>query len=138
MTRTTRFDPRPNLICVSGTVAGPRGETRLRLVVDTGASLSLLVPRIIAEVGYGPRDARVATSIGSPLGRERGFTLTVARFATLGFSVRDFPVHVFDMAERELYDGVIGNNFLRLFNYQVRSREGCIRLEYVPPPPPPP
>lgn len=44
-----------------------------------------------------------------------------------------FPVNVFDLADRDSCDGLIGLNFLRLFNYQVRSRAGCILLENLAP-----
>ena len=133
MTRTTRFNPRPNLIYVTGRIAGPRRDTQLRLVVDTGASLTTIVPGIIDQIGYSARDAERVTNVYSALGEEHGYMLRVAQFATLGFAMADFPVNVFDLADRDSCDGLIGLNFLRLFNYQVRSREGCILLENLAP-----
>lgn len=105
MTRTTRFNPR----------------------------LTTIVPGIIDEIGYSARDAEMATNVYSALGEEHGYTLRVARFATLGFAMASFPVNVFDLADRDSCDGLIGLNFLRPFNYQVRSRAGCILLENLAP-----
>ena len=133
MTRTTRFDPRPSLIYVTGTISGPDGMTQLRLVVDTGVSLTLIVPRIIHQIGYGPEDADVVTSVYSAAGKEHGYMLREARFATLGFAMVNFPVNVFDLPDRDLCDGLIGLNFLRQFNCQIRPKDGCILLENLAP-----
>jgi predicted aspartyl protease len=133
MTRTTRFDPRPSLIYVTGTIAGPRGEAKLRLVLDTGAALTTVVPRVMQEVGYQTQAHGVVTSVSSALGKEHGYALGAVRFAALGFSVTNFPVNVFDLGDGDACDGLIGNNFLRLFNYQVRSKDGCIVLENLAP-----
>ena len=57
----------------------------------------------------------------------------MSAFESLGFLVVDFPVHVFDLAERYGIDGVIGLNFLSRFNYTIRSAEGRILVEEVAP-----
>ena len=57
--------------------------------------------------------------------------LRVARFATLGFAMHDFPVHVFDLADRDTFHGLIGLNFLNRLNYEIRSAEGRILVEQV-------
>jgi predicted aspartyl protease len=133
MTRTTPFDPKPNLIYVRGKVSGPQGEVPLRLVLDTGASMTLVVPQIIEKIGYGRQDGELVTNVYSPLGKEQGYTLRVARFVTLGFAVARFPVNVMALADRDTCDGLVGLNFLRRFNYQVRSQDGCILLENLAP-----
>jgi hypothetical protein len=51
------------------------------------------------------------------------------RLATLGFTLTDFRIHVFDLAAGHGIDGLIGLSFLNELNYEVRSREGLIRVE---------
>ena len=51
------------------------------------------------------------------------------RFSALGFTVTDFSVHVFDLAERYGIDGRLGLSFLSRFNFQVRFAEGLILVE---------
>jgi predicted aspartyl protease len=133
MTRVTRFEPDASLILVTGTITGPRGEAELRLVVDTGASETIIAPPVLEELGYSARDAEVMTHACSALGRDDGYLLRVARFATLGFALADFPVHVFELADHEPFDGLVGLSFLRWFNYQVRSEEGRILVENIAP-----
>jgi len=47
----------------------------------------------------------------------------------LGFVVPDYRIHVFDLATGDDIDGLIGLSFLDQFNYEVRSREGRLRVE---------
>lgn len=133
MTRITRFELGKELIYVPGKIAGPRCEASLKLVLDTGTSMTLIVPRVVEELGYGARDADGVTNVSSPLGREQGYALRVARFAALGFAIADFTVNVLDLADGDSIDGLIGLNFLEHFNYQVRSEEGRILLENLAP-----
>lgn len=133
MTRTTRFDPRQDLVFVSGTVTGPRSTTQLRLLVDTGAAMSTIVPHVLDEIGYSARDGGARTTVRTALGSEHGYVLRVARFATLGFAMANFPVNVFDLVDRDVCDGLVGFNFLRCFNCHIRPKDGCILLENIAP-----
>ena len=114
---------------MSGTVTGPRRATQLRLVVDTGAALTTIVPHVVDELGYSPRQGEQITSVTSAIGKERGYMLRVSRIASLGFSFDDFSVHVHDLPEGIGIDGLLGLSFLRRFNYEVRSVEGRILID---------
>jgi hypothetical protein len=67
--------------------------------------------------------------VRAAIGKEQGYTLRVARFASLGFAVPDLRIHVFDLATGWGIDGLVGLSFLRQFNYQVRSAEGRVLVE---------
>lgn len=126
--KVTRFDPAAELIFVEGKVWGPRTGTRrpLRLVLDTGAAETIIVPEILDELGYSPRDGEQITVMRSAVGREQGYIIRVARFACLGHHEHDYRVHVQDLPEGWGIEGLIGLTFLRLFNYEIRSAEGRI------------
>jgi predicted aspartyl protease len=129
--QSTDFDPSLSLIIVAGEVSGPLGRTALRLVLDTGASETLLVPDVVDDLGYSPRNAETMTGVYSAIGKEQGYILRVAEFSALGFAIPDFRVHVFDLADRYAIDGLVGLSFLRRFNYEIRSAEGRIILDPV-------
>ena len=133
MMLVTHFDTRRALICIAGSIAGPRKQLELRLVLNTGAFNTVIVPDVVEKLGYSARDAEARTSITSALGRDHGYILRVQRFATLGFAMSNFPVNVFDLAERDSIHGLVGMNFLRRFNYQVRSAEGRILVSTIAP-----
>lgn len=125
---TTAFDPALDLILVQCLVAGPRKQAMVRLVVDTGATMTILRPEVMDDVGYSARDGYGRSTVSSASGEEHGYRLRVARFVALGFERPSFPVAIHDLPHHDL-DGLLGLNFLRRFNYEIRSREGRIRLE---------
>ena len=71
------------------------------------------------------------TSVTTAIGQEHGYLLKVARLEALGITLTAFPVHVFDLANRYAIEGLIGLNFLRSFNYEIRSAEGRILVEEI-------
>lgn len=110
---------------------GPRGYRPLSLAFDTAASETHIVPEIIDDLGYSPRQGEAITSVSSAIGKEPGYMLRVTRFSSFGFSFPHFAVHVHDLPEGIGIDGLLGLSFLRRFNYEVRSREGRICIDRV-------
>ena len=129
----TRFRPRDELIFVDGRVWGPRSSTgvALRLAVDTGAAETIILPGILDELGYNPRDGESITIMRSAVGYEPGYLIRVERFGCFRHQARDFRVHAQDLPEGWNLDGLVGLSFLRQLNYEVRSQEGRIRVERV-------
>lgn len=124
----TRFDPTRDLIFVEGRVRGPRQATerRLRLVLDTGAAETIIIPEILDEIGYNPRQGEAITVMRSAVGREEGYLIRVTDFECLGHKVSDFRVHAHDLPDGWGIEGLIGLSFLRRLNYEIRSIEGLI------------
>lgn len=81
--KATRFSPSDDLIIVDCRVWGPqlRSARPARLVVDTGAAVTVIVPEILDELGYNPRDGEAITVMRSAVGREQGYLIRVVRFA---------------------------------------------------------
>ena len=97
--KTTRFKPDSDLIIVGATVWGPRGGKKLSLAFDTAATETHIIPDILDDLGYNPRDGEQVTVVRSAIGSERGYMRRVTRFAALGFTCNDFRVHVHDLPE---------------------------------------
>lgn len=128
--KVTRFDRTRDLIIVRGLVWGGTGPPApLRLAVDTAAAETIIVPEILDELGYSPRQGEAITVLRSAVGREEGYLIRVTRFACLGFHTPDFRVHAHDLPEEFGLDGLLGLSFLRQFDYQVRSLQGRILVE---------
>ena len=132
MTFVTQFDACQDLVYIEGTIASATKQLEVRLVLDTGASRTLIVPDVIEKLGYSARDAETRTSITSAVGREHGYLLRVARFATLGFDGQ-LPGQRVRPRRARVDPGLVGMNFLRRFNYQVRSSEGRILVSNIAP-----
>lgn len=128
--KVTTFDPADDLLIVPARVTGPSGRTLpLHVAIDTGSSETVVTPEFIDALGYNPRHGESITTVRAAVGKEHGYTLRVVRFTALGYSIPDFRIHVFDLADGFGIDGLIGLSFLRQFNYQVRSAEGRIVVE---------
>ena len=122
------FDPGASLIFVIGSILGPRESTDIRLVLDTGASQTIVRPEILDMLGYSARDGDRMASVSSPIGREFGYTIRLRRFECLGFSFEDFSVLAMDVTDSDEIDGLPGLNFLKAFDYQICSKKGLIRI----------
>src|SRR5207237_10889050 len=55
--KVRRFDPTDDLIIIKARLYGPRGHRPLSLAFDTAASETHIVPEIIDDLGYSPRQA---------------------------------------------------------------------------------
>lgn len=85
-----RFEPRSGPIIVEASLSGPRGQTDLRLVLDTGATTSVVRTTHLIAVGYDPDasterfkvtmgNGEVSTAVDGLLGLDffRGLKLTL-------------------------------------------------------------
>ena len=128
--RVTRFNRGKDLIFVDGRIWGPSGRIeRLRLVLDTGAALTVVVPEILDQLGYSPRDAERITTMRSAVGEEAGYLTRVTRLSCLGFTVSDYRIHAHDLPDGWNIHGLLGLDFLNHFNYEIRSGEGRLLVE---------
>jgi len=57
--------------------------------------------------------------------------MRVAKFSALGFDLTDFRIHVHDLPEGYGIEGILGLNFLRNFDYEVRSILGQLRVDHA-------
>ena len=120
------FDRQSDLIVVSAQLWGPLGFKDLDLVLDTGAAVTLIIPDVLDDLGYSPRDSIRRTVIRSPLGDEPGYLLRVARFEALGFSLAEVPIHAHSLAEGDQFHGLLGLDFLRRFRLTIDFDAGII------------
>jgi hypothetical protein len=93
------------------------------------AAETIIIPEVLDELGYTPRQGDAITVVRSAVSHEPGYLIRVARFACLGFQATDFRIHAHDLPEGVGIDGLIGLNFLKHFDYQIRSLQGRILVE---------
>lgn len=132
MTRISSFFSRSReLILVAADVTGRSGRmTQARLVVDTGSAATTLTPSIVERIGYSRKDVFEDATVTTAIGEERGYWLHLAQLDVLGIATPNFAVTVFPLGHQNL-DGLVGMNFLRHFNFEIRSAEQSIHLELI-------
>ena len=121
-----------NLIIVSAVIRGPTGPLRGRFVLDTGAAVTTMEPDMAERIGYRSDDAFKRTIVHSAVGAERGYVVRVANFTALGFTASRLAINVFALGHDGIH-GLVGMNFLRDFNFEVRPAEQRILVERIVP-----
>jgi hypothetical protein len=115
------------LILVDAKLSGPRGEGEYQLVLDTGADATTLLPEMGEELGYSARDGIRPKTMHSALSEEglqpqgrRALGSRCDHAGLRGPRLRSRPPG---------FDGLLGMNFLRHFNFEVRPVDQQILLE---------
>lgn len=116
------------LIVVAAEIVGPIRARRTRLVLDTGAAATTLIPKVIEYVGYTHRDFYRKAKVHTAIGEEDGHWLRVAELSVLGVTTPNFALHVFELKHGNI-DGLLGMNFLRHLNFEIRPPEQRILVE---------
>lgn len=126
---TTYFNPVENQIPLPVRLSGPRGEVMTRLILDTGASRTLVSRDIIERLGYslstGLPIARVAT--GSRI--ENMPIIAVSRISALGVELGNLEVLCHNLPSGTSIDGLLGLDFFRNQRLTIDFREGLITLD---------
>lgn len=125
------FDPSVSSIAVDLLVEAVDGQSSLVIpvVLDTGASLTILATDIMARLGYDPANPdldrqRIVTGSGVEYAPR-----TAVRSATaIGQKVANLDVLCHDLPSESGVDGLLGLNFLRNFKLTIRFRKGIIDL----------
>ena len=132
MTRLSRsFVHDRELIVVEAVVVGPTGRTiEARLVLDTGAAATTLTPKVLEKVGYTRRDGFKRAKVHTAIGEEHGYWVRVAEFTVLGVTTPNFALTVFPLGHKDI-DGLVGMNFLRHFNVEIRPADRQIVVELL-------
>jgi len=121
------FDPRAHSILLDASFAGRgRQETHLRMVLDTGASLTVIPWSAAEALGFDPTKSghRVRFMTGS--GMEFGPVVTIKAIGVLGVRVTNVPVLCHDLPQRSLVDGLLGLSFLKHCRLAIDFRGGIL------------
>ncbi len=106
---------------------GPTGPAEVTLILDTAAVMTTVVPTVAESIGSS--DLRIGWSVTrTAAAEERGYIVR-SEVSTLGFTLPDQRVVVADLGYG--IDGLLGINFLRHFNVEIRFAERRILVEEI-------
>jgi hypothetical protein len=120
------FDPNRGPIELIANMSGPLGTVELRLVLDTGATNTLVRKDLLSLVGYDSDTStdRVRVVMGN--GIEMIPRIIVNRFTALGTHRIGFPVLAYSLPPDAGIDGLLGLDFLRGYALNLDFRGGLI------------
>lgn len=120
------FDGRRGSILVDAEVTGPLRSVTLRLILDTGASTSLLSPDVAARVGIDAASSGRMVTIMTGSGIESAPQVVLTRFGALGQHRFGFPVVAHRLPAGAMVDGLLGLDYLRGLSVTLDFRAGQI------------
>ncbi len=130
MRTETTFKPVGDLIGIDAVIAGPTGRADVTLILDTAAVMTTVVPSVAASIGYTSAH-RVGWSVTrTAAAEERGYIVR-SEVSTLGFTMPDHRLVVADLGYG--IHGLLGINFLRHFNIEIRFSDRRILTENFTP-----
>ena len=110
------FDPSRGPIFVRGQISGPLGLANLNLILDTGATTSLIRGAILISIGYDPDGVEVIPRV------------VLNRLTALGQHRIGIPVPSHSLPQEAGVDGLLGLDFLRVSALLVDFRGGRVTL----------
>lgn len=107
--------------------ASAGGASAIQLLIDTGASLTILSSRMIAS-GMAYRDTGKVGVFNTANGRVEAPIYVVDSLVIGDWQVRDLEVGVLDMDGQNDIDGLLGMNFLQHFRFFIDQGEAILHL----------
>jgi predicted aspartyl protease len=125
------YDPASSSIVVDLLLeaADGRSSVVIPVVLDTGASMTILATDIMARLGYDPANPHLNRQrIVTGSGIEYAPRTTVRSATAIGQKVTNLDVLCHDLPPESGVDGLLGVNFLRHFKLTIRFRKGIVDL----------
>ena len=122
------FNAQHGPVIVEASLSGPRGQADLRLILDTGATASLVRSTLLVAVGYDPDSSpdRIPVAMGN--GIESVPRLALNRLSALGHHRLGLLVLAHHLPPTIGIDGLLGLDFLRGAVLTVDFLNGRIAL----------
>ena len=125
------FEPKGGPIFLVGEITGPVRTYTVRLILDTGATTSLINQRVLKAVGFDPVALaspadRMEMTTGSSV--ERISKVILTRLSALGQHRFGFSVVAHDLPPTANIDGLLGLDFFRNQILTVDFQKGQITL----------
>jgi len=126
----TEFSPDEKLIYVGAEIHGPNGPIVAILALDTGATTTIVSKEIIQAAGYDlavGRKVRMVT--GSKV--EYPYELLIDQIDAIGQSIKSLTVLCHNLPEESGLDGLLGLNFMRYFDTEIKYSNNTLTLTPV-------
>jgi predicted aspartyl protease len=125
------FDPSVSSIVVDLLLEAADGRSSLvvPVVLDTGASMTIIANDIMGQLGYDPANPSLGRQrIVTGSGVEYAPRTSVRSATAIGQRVASLDVLCHDLPPESGVDGLLGLNFLRHFKLTIGFRKGIIDL----------
>ena len=108
--------------------ARPAHGRSIRLLIDTGASLTIFTPDVLEQRGIRYQDTGRTGVFNTANGPVRAPIYTLDSLAVGDWHVNHLEIGVLDLGSRSGVDGLLGMNFLNHFQFFIDQNETLLRL----------
>ena len=115
-------------ILIEASLSGPGGQADVRLILDTGATTSLIRSTILLAVGYDPDASTDRIKVAMGNGVVLAPRIILNRLSALGRHRLSFPVIAGSLSAATGIDGLLGLDFLRGELVTIDFRVGQVAL----------
>jgi predicted aspartyl protease len=122
------FPPDRGPIVVEDQLSGPAGSTGIRLILDTGATATLIKPGVLIALGYDPDSMSERVSIATVDGICTAPRFQLNRLSALGQHRIGFPVVCHLLPTADGIHGLLGLDFFRGTVLTIDFKQGNINL----------
>lgn len=118
----------PKVIIIPIRISGPKSERYVRVILDIGATYTMICPEVLEEIGYDLSKPLRETDITTASAIEKAPFYVISKIDVLGHVRRDIEVASHKIPERVPADGLLGLNFLKHFNVHLEFLKRNLRL----------
>jgi clan AA aspartic protease (TIGR02281 family) len=104
------------------------GTLPVRLLIDTGASMTLLKTEILSAAGLSSASASAVRVFTTANGRVQGSVYHVDSFSIGDQEARNMDIAGLDMPGMDAVDGLLGMNYLERFRFYIDQEQQQLRL----------
>lgn len=118
----------PKIIIIPVRIAGPASERYVRVIVDTGATYTLICPDAAEEIGLDLSKPIRTAAITTASGMEPASFFTLPTMEIFGHRIQGIEIASHRLPERVPADGLLGLNVLTRFNVHLEFLKRRLRL----------
>ena len=108
--------------------AKPARGQNIRLLIDTGASLTIFTPEVLEQRGIRYRNTGRSGVFNTANGPVRAPIYTLDALSVGDWEVSNLEIGVLDLSGGSAIDGLLGMNFLSHFQFFIDQNEALLRL----------
>ncbi len=126
---TIPFKTNDAVIVVNVLVRGSKNGKLIKMVVDTGASITSIPSDIALAIGIDPSKSTKRIEIITASATEYVPVVIVPCVQFLGFTLKNVEIACLNLPPRSTVSGLLGLNILKKFNLSFNFRQGLIEIE---------
>ncbi|MEE9494644.1 MAG: retropepsin-like aspartic protease [Gammaproteobacteria bacterium] len=104
------------------------GRWQARLLIDTGATLTILTPDFVQQSGLSLPNTSKTGRFSTANGSVRAPVFEIDSLAVASWQVNSIEVGVLPLGNGQSIDGLLGMNFLQYFQFFIDQRSAVLRL----------